>query len=59
LDIAGATVIHDAENVVLHDLDTDHPTVTFTQNGQKQIVDADFMAQAGKLFRALFAMNTN
>lgn len=44
MDVAGTTVIHDAENIVLHDLDTDHPTVTFTQNGQKQIVDADFIA---------------
>ncbi len=44
LDTAGATVIHDAENLALHDIDTDSPKVTFDQNGQEQIISAAFIA---------------
>lgn len=44
LDAAEATIIHEAENVALHDLDTDHPTVTFEQNGQTQRISAEFIA---------------
>lgn len=44
LDLAGATVIHNAENVALHDLDTDSPTVTYVQNGQKHVIEATFIA---------------
>lgn len=44
LDAADATVIHEAESVALHDLDTDHPTVTFEQNGKTQQISAAFIA---------------
>ena len=44
LDAAEATVIHEAENVALHDLDSDSPTVTFDVNGQKQQISATFIA---------------
>lgn len=44
LDIAGATVIHDAEDVALHDIDSDSPSVTFVQNGKQQVIDATFIA---------------
>ncbi len=44
LDAAEATVIHEAENVALHDLDSDSPTVTFDVDGQKQQISATFIA---------------
>ncbi len=44
LDAAEATVIHEAENVTLHGLDTDNPTVMFELNGQNQQVSATFIA---------------
>ena len=44
LDAGGATVIHDAENVALHDLDSEHPTVRFEQNGQKHVIEAALIA---------------
>ena len=44
LDAAEATVIHEAENVTLHGLDTDNPTVIFELNGQNQQVSATFIA---------------
>ena len=44
LDAAEATIIHEVENVALHDLDADNPTVTFEQNGQSQRISADFIA---------------
>ncbi|MCH9693323.1 MAG: 4-hydroxybenzoate 3-monooxygenase [Gammaproteobacteria bacterium] len=44
LDAAEATVIHEAENVALHDLDTDNPRVTFELNGQTQQLSATFIA---------------
>ena len=44
LDEAGATIIHDVENVALHDLDTASPTLTFIHNGRKQSIEADFIA---------------
>lgn len=44
LDAAEATVIHEAENVALHDLDTDNPTVTLELNGQTQQISAAFVA---------------
>lgn len=44
LDAAEATVIHEAENVALHDLDSDSPSVTFDLDGQKQQISAEFIA---------------
>ncbi|MFK8052433.1 MAG: 4-hydroxybenzoate 3-monooxygenase [Woeseiaceae bacterium] len=44
LDATNATVFHEAENVALHDLDTDHPTVTFEQNEKTQQISAKFIA---------------
>jgi len=44
LDVAEATVIHEAQNVALHDLDSDSPTVTFDLDGQNQQISAAFIA---------------
>lgn len=44
LDAADANVIHEAENVALHDIDSDHPTVTFVKDGQTQKLSAQFIA---------------
>lgn len=44
LDADNAVIIHEAENVTLHDLDTDKPRVTFDQNGQTQEIAAEFIA---------------
>ncbi len=44
LDAGKATIIHEAENVALHDLDTTSPTVTFKLNGQDQKISAAFIA---------------
>lgn len=43
-DAIGATVIHDAEDVALHDLTGDAPFVTYSLNGQPQRLDCDFVA---------------
>lgn len=43
-DAIGATHIHDAADVALHDLDSDAPYVTFVKEGQMQRVDCDFVA---------------
>ncbi|MBM3616051.1 MAG: 4-hydroxybenzoate 3-monooxygenase [Alphaproteobacteria bacterium] len=43
-DAIGATVIHEAEDVALHDLTTDAPFVTFTKGGQSHRLDCDFVA---------------
>lgn len=43
-DAIGATVIHDAEDVALHDLTSDAPHVTYTLNGQSHRLDCDFVA---------------
>ncbi|MCV4269102.1 4-hydroxybenzoate 3-monooxygenase [Pseudomonas capsici] len=41
---AGAMTLYDAEDVQLHDLKTDRPYVTFSQNGQTQRLDCDYIA---------------
>ncbi|WP_099022194.1 4-hydroxybenzoate 3-monooxygenase [Mycolicibacterium palauense] len=41
---AGLPLIFGAENVAVADIDTDHPTVTFTVEGQTHHVRADFVA---------------
>ncbi len=41
---AGATSIYDAQDVALHDIDSDHPFVTFTKDGQVQRIDCEYIA---------------
>ena len=43
-DASGAPVIHGAENVALHDVDTDAPYVTYTKDGVDHRLDCDFIA---------------
>ncbi|MBR3372149.1 MAG: 4-hydroxybenzoate 3-monooxygenase [Rhodobacteraceae bacterium] len=43
-DALGATHIHGVENVVLHDLKTDSPYVTWDKDGQTHRLDTDFIA---------------
>jgi p-hydroxybenzoate 3-monooxygenase len=42
-DALGGTVIHNAEDVALHGLDTDAPTVTWTKDGTPQQLVCDFV----------------
>lgn len=37
-------IIYEASNVALHDLESDHPSVTFTKDGVEQRIEADFIA---------------
>lgn len=39
-----STTIYEAEDVELHDFDTDHPHVTYTRNGVTQRLECDFIA---------------
>lgn len=41
---AGLRTVYEAENVSLHDFDTDHPRVRYAQNGQAHEVQCDFIA---------------
>ena len=41
---AGLTTVYDAENVALHDFDTDHPRVSYTRGGVTHEVLCDFIA---------------
>ena len=41
---AGLTTVYDAENVALHDFDTDHPRVSYTRDGVTHEVLCDFIA---------------
>jgi len=43
-EAAGATIVHEAANVALHDLDTDRPFVTFEAGGRAQRLDCDYVA---------------
>lgn len=43
-DAAGATIIHGADRVALHDLDTDRPYVTWEQDGREHRLDCDYVA---------------
>ncbi len=43
-DVAGAGVVDEARDVVLHDLDTDAPFVTYTKDGVDHRIDCDFVA---------------
>lgn len=40
----GATTIYSAADVQLHDVDSDHPYVTYTKDGQSCRLDCDFIA---------------
>lgn len=40
----GLAVIYEASNVTLHDIESDAPFVTFTQDGEAQRIDAAFIA---------------
>jgi p-hydroxybenzoate 3-monooxygenase len=40
----GLTTVYDAEDVAIHDFDSDHPSVTYTRNGATQTLDCDFIA---------------
>ena len=40
----GGVVIDEADNVQLHGLDTDKPTVTFDKNDESQTIQCDFVA---------------
>ncbi len=41
---AGATTIYDAQDVALHDFDSEHPSVTFTKDGQQHKVECEYIA---------------
>ncbi|NBJ13419.1 4-hydroxybenzoate 3-monooxygenase [Microvirga arsenatis] len=43
-DASGATTIYEAENVSLHDFDSDAPTVRYTKNGIEHELACDFIA---------------
>ena len=43
-DAAGAPFVFEAEEVALHDLTTDHPSVTYRHNGVDEQIEADFIA---------------
>ena len=43
-DRAGATVIHEAEDVAIHGADSASPSVTWTHGGQTQRLECDFIA---------------
>lgn len=43
-DAMGGTVIHETDDVELHDIETDAPFVTYTLNGEAQRLDCDFIA---------------
>jgi p-hydroxybenzoate 3-monooxygenase len=43
-DALGATIIHDAADVALHDLHTDRPRVTWVQDGVARALTCDFVA---------------
>ena len=43
-DAMGGTIIHDAEDVRLHDIETDAPSLTFRRDGETHRVDCDFIA---------------
>ena len=42
-DAIGATIIHNAEDVTMHDLQSSNPRVTWLQNGKAQELSCDFV----------------
>ena len=43
-DALGATIVHEAANVQLHDVTTDHPYVTWDKDGRSHRLDCDYIA---------------
>lgn len=43
-DAMGGTILHEVDDVVLNDLTSDAPCVTFRQNGDTQRIDCDYIA---------------
>ena len=43
-DAMGGTVIDEADDVAIHEVDGDSPYVTFTKNGEMQRIDCDYVA---------------
>ncbi|MGF1622880.1 MAG: 4-hydroxybenzoate 3-monooxygenase [Rhodomicrobiaceae bacterium] len=43
-DSAGGTIIHEAEDVTPHGIETDRPWLTWTKDGQTHRLDCDFIA---------------
>ncbi|WP_136684135.1 4-hydroxybenzoate 3-monooxygenase [Falsirhodobacter xinxiangensis] len=43
-DAIGATILHEVSDVVLHDVETGNPHVTFTKDGQSHRLDCDWIA---------------
>ena len=43
-DAMDGVVIHEAENVQLHNLDADKPSVSFATNGETAVIECDFVA---------------
>ncbi|WP_370206889.1 4-hydroxybenzoate 3-monooxygenase [Pararhodobacter marinus] len=43
-DALGATIVHEADNVALHDVTTDKPYVTYEKDGQTHRLDCDYIA---------------
>ena len=41
---AGLTTIYEAQNVLVHDFDTQHPRVTYEKDGQSHTIECDFIA---------------
>lgn len=44
IDEAGITIIDEAENVDLHGIETDSPSVTFTRHGETHEISCDYIA---------------
>ncbi|MFC0338415.1 p-hydroxybenzoate 3-monooxygenase [Kushneria avicenniae] len=43
-EAAGATTLYEADNVALHDLDTERPRVTFEKDGERCQLECDYVA---------------
>jgi p-hydroxybenzoate 3-monooxygenase len=43
-EAAGAPILYDIDDVVIHGADSDAPHVTFTRNGSEERIDCDFIA---------------
>lgn len=41
---SGATTIYDAQDVAVHDFDSEHPYVTFTKDGKQQKLECEYIA---------------
>ena len=41
---SGAPSFYEAEDVAVHDFDSDHPSVTFTKDGQRHTIECDYIA---------------